>query len=134
MSSTLMHLRILMPSQVFAELDGVSRIVAETSEGSFGILPHRLDCIAAIVPGILMYEIGTEGETYVAVDQGMLVKTGLDVLVSVRRAIGGKDLAHLHAVMEHDFLMLDEREKNARVASEKLESGLLSRFARAHHE
>ena len=37
--------------QVFAERSGVSRIVAETRQGSFGLLPHRLDCVAALVPG-----------------------------------------------------------------------------------
>jgi F-type H+-transporting ATPase subunit epsilon len=62
----------------------VSRIVAETREGSFGLLPHRLDCVAALAPGILIYETEAEGEVYLAVDEGVLVKTGLDVLVSVR--------------------------------------------------
>ena len=48
-----MNLKILLPFQIFAEKTNVSRIVAETREGSFGILPHRLDCVAALVPGIL---------------------------------------------------------------------------------
>ncbi|MEO8053103.1 MAG: F0F1 ATP synthase subunit epsilon, partial [Acidobacteriota bacterium] len=53
---TLINLKILLPFQIFAEKSGVSRIVAETSEGSFGLLPHRLDCVAALTPGILIYE------------------------------------------------------------------------------
>ncbi len=129
-----MHLKILLPDQVYADLNGVTRMVAETSTGSFGILPRRLDCVAAIVPGIIMYAIGTETETYVAVDQGMLVKTGPDVLISVRRAIGGKDLGQLHALMQQEFQTLNENEKNARAATEKLESGFMSRFARVQHE
>ena len=71
-----MNLKILLPFQVFAEKTGVSRIVAETREGSFGLLPHRLDCVAALAPGILTYETDAEGEVYVAVDEGVLVKTG----------------------------------------------------------
>ena len=67
------------------------RIVVETHEGSFGLLPYRLDCVAALVPGILVYETEAEGEVYLAVDEGLLVKTGLEVLVSVRNAIGGID-------------------------------------------
>ena len=90
-----MNLKILLPFQVFAEKTGVSRIVAETREGAFGLLPHRLDCVAAIAPGILTYETEAEGEVYVAVDEGVLVKTGPDVLVSVRRALGGTDLGPL---------------------------------------
>ena len=97
MSPTLMHLKVLLPFQVFADTAGVSRIVAETDAGSFGLLPHRLDCVAALVPGILIYQTESGGEVLVAVDEGVLVKTGLDVLVSVRRAIGGTDLGQLHA-------------------------------------
>jgi len=53
MSSALMHLKVLLPSNIFADTIGVLRIVAETFEGSFGLLPHRLDCVAALTPGIL---------------------------------------------------------------------------------
>jgi F-type H+-transporting ATPase subunit epsilon len=37
MPSSLMHLKVLLPFQVFAEKTGVTRIVAETREGSFGL-------------------------------------------------------------------------------------------------
>ena len=100
MPTSLMHLKVLLPFQVFAENNGVSRIVAETHEGSFGLLPHRLDCVAALVPGILSYQTESGPEVLVAVDEGVLVKTGMDVLVSVRRAIGGTDLGQLHAAVE----------------------------------
>ena len=43
-----MNLKVLLPFQIFADKTGVSRIVAETREGSFGLLPHRLDCVAAL--------------------------------------------------------------------------------------
>src|SRR5210317_2134186 len=72
----LMNLRVLLPFQVFADKSGVSRIVAETRAGSLGLLPRRLDCVAALAPGILTYETEAEGEVYVAVDEGVLVKTG----------------------------------------------------------
>ena len=99
-----MNLKVLLPFQIFAEKTGVSRIVAETREGSFGLLPHRLDCVAALAPGILIYETEAEGEVYVAVDEGVLVKTGPDVLVSVRNAIGGTDLGQLREAVEQEFL------------------------------
>src|SRR5271170_7793742 len=85
MQPELMNLKILLPFQIFAEKTGVSRIVAETREGSFGLLPHRLDCVSALTPGILTYQTESDGEVFVAVDQGVLVKSGADVLVSVRR-------------------------------------------------
>ena len=101
-----MNLKILLPFRVFAEKSAVSRIVAETRQGSFGILPHRLDCVAALAPGILNYE-DVEGEAFVAVDEGVLVKTGADVVVSVRNAIGGAQLADLRAAVDREERHVD---------------------------
>ena len=134
MPTSLMHLKVLLPFQVFAENTGVSRIVAETREGSFGLLPRRLDCVAALVPGILIYQTEAGPEVLVAVDKGILVKTGLDVLVSVRRAIGGTDPGQLRAAVEKEFLTLDEDEQSVRIAVAKLETGFLRRFATLQHE
>ena len=129
-----MKLKILLPSQIFAEKGGVFRIVAETREGSFGILPHRLDCVAALTPGILNYETEADGEVYVAVDEGVLVKTGQDVLVSVRRALGGADLGQLRDAVEQEFLSLNEHEQMVRSVMAKLEVGFLRRFVGFQHE
>jgi len=134
MPAVLMNLKILLPFQVFVEKSGVSRIVAETPEGSFGMLPHRLDCIAALVPGILTYETETEGTIYVAVDDGILVKTGTDVLVSVRNAIAGADLGQLQHAVEREFLKRSENEQAVRQAVLKLESGLIRRLVEFHRE
>ena len=134
MPTSLMHLKVLLPFQVFAENTGVSRIVAETREGSFGLMPRRLDCVAALVPGILTYQTESGPEVLVAVDKGILVKTGLDVLISVRRAIGGTDLGQLRAAVEKEFLTLDEDEQSVRIAVAKLETGFLRRFATLQHE
>lgn len=129
-----MQLKILLPFQVFAEKTDVLRVVAETREGSFGLLPHRLDCVAALVPGILTYETAVDGEVFVAVDEGVLVKTGAEVLVSVRRALGGADLGQLRSSVESEFLTLDENEQSVRSVMAKLESGFLHRFAAFAHE
>jgi F-type H+-transporting ATPase subunit epsilon len=129
-----MNLKILLPFQVFADQAGVSRIVAETREGAFGLLPRRLDCVAALTPGILIYECAGRGEVYLAVDEGVLVKTGPDVLVSVRRAIGGKDLGQLRDAVEEEFLILDEHEQNVRSMLAKMESDLIRRMATFDHD
>jgi F-type H+-transporting ATPase subunit epsilon len=129
-----MNLKVLLPFQVFAEKTGVTRIVAETRAGSFGLLPHRLDCVAALPPGILIYEDEAEGEVYLAVDEGVLIKTGQDVLVSVRNAIAGTDLRHLRQAVEREFLHLNEQERSVRAALAKMESGLIRRMAEFHHD
>jgi F-type H+-transporting ATPase subunit epsilon len=133
MPATLMNLKVLLPFQIFAEKTGVSRIVAESHEGSFGLLPHRLDCVAALAPGILIYETKKEGEAYVAVDEGVLVKTGADVLVSVRNAIAGTDLGQLREAVQREFLTLDERERSVRSVLAKMEGDLMRRMATFHN-
>lgn len=133
MPSPFMHLKILLPFQVFADKHDVTDIVAQTPHGSIGLLPHRLDCVVALAPGILTYVTATGEEVYLAVDEGVLVKIGSDVLVSVRNAIGGTDLNCLHDAVKHEFLQLDAQEKSARFVMAKLESGFIRRFAAFHH-
>jgi F-type H+-transporting ATPase subunit epsilon len=125
----IMNLKVLLPFGVFAEKSEVLRIVAETPEGAFGLLPHRLDCVAPLAPGILLYETVADGEVFVAVDEGVLVKSGAEVLVSVRRALGGNDLSKLRDLVEEEFSTLDESERDARSVMAKLETGFLNRFA-----
>ncbi len=128
-----MRLKVLLPYQVFAEKSDVLRIVVETHAGSHGLLPQRFDCVAALPAGILMYETELDGEVFLAVDEGVLVKAGPEVLVSVRRAIGGSDLERLHELVLKDFLEVDEREREARSTMARLESGFLQRFADIRH-
>jgi F-type H+-transporting ATPase subunit epsilon len=128
-----MTLKILLPFRIFAELKAVTRIVAESREGSFGLLPQRLDCVAALEPGILIYETDGKDEQYVALDEGVLVKTGQEVLVSVRNAIAGTDLRQLREAVEREFLTLDEQEQSLRSVMAKLESSFVHRFADFRH-
>jgi len=131
---TLMNLKVLLPFGILVEQTGVLRIVAETHEGAFGLLPHRLDCVAALTPGILVYETEAAGEAYLAVDEGLLVKTGPEVLVSVRRARGATDLGRLREVVEEEYRTLDAHEQSARSVMARLETGVLRRFASFQHE
>ena len=125
MENELMTIKILLPFRIFAIAINVKRIVAETGEGSFGILPQRLDCVAALVPGIFTYETETDGVQYLAIDEGILVKAGPEVLVSVRNAIGGANLGKLRESVEKDFVELDENERKVRSVMAKLESGFI---------
>ncbi len=129
-----MNLKILLPSETFVEKTAVLRIVAETRDGSFGLLEHRLDCAAALVPGILTYETNADGTVYLAVDEGVLAKTGADVLVSVRQAIGGADLGQLHEAVKRKFLALNEQDRKVRDAIAKMEGGFIARFTEFQHE
>ena len=70
---------------------------------------------------------------YVALDEGVLVKSGQEVLVSVRNAIAGTDLRRLREAVEHEFLTLDEHEQSLRTVMAKLESSFVRRFADFRH-
>jgi F-type H+-transporting ATPase subunit epsilon len=134
MPSSHMQLRILLPSRVFSVIENVTRIVAAARQGSFGLLPQRLDCVAALSPGILTYATEGASDVYLAVDEGVLIKTGPEVVVSVRHAIGGADLGQLRQAVEKEFVTLNEKQKTVRTVVSKLESGLIRRFVEFHHE
>ncbi|WP_435010701.1 F0F1 ATP synthase subunit epsilon [Tundrisphaera lichenicola] len=128
------NLKILLPFRVFLEAERVRRIVVQTLRGSFGLLPNRLDCAAALSPGILTYEPEAGGEIYLAVDQGVLVKAGPEVLVSVRNAIGGTNLDQLHEAVKREFLRIDRQEQSVRSVMDKMEGEFVRRFMEFQHE
>ena len=134
MESSLMNLKILLPFRVFRENKNVKRIVAETNIGSLGLLPQRLDCLAVLVPGIFEYETEGRGIVYIAIDEGILVKAGADVLVSVRNAIGDADLGKLRESVEKIFTNLDETERNVRQVMAKLESSFIQSMEKLRKE
>ncbi|WP_417532426.1 F0F1 ATP synthase subunit epsilon [Marinobacter lipolyticus] len=128
MSQAYMTLKVLLPHKVFSEEQNVLRIVATTPQGAFGILPNRLDCVASLSAGILVIEVEGEEEAYIAVDEGVLVKTGADVQISVRNAMNGMGLEDLRHALADEFIQLDEQEQKLRSALTKMESGFVQRL------
>lgn len=133
MPPNLMQLKVLLPFKVFAQKDAVKNIVVKTDSGFLGVLPNRLDCVAVLTPSILSWHTESEGETVIAVDDGILVKVGTEVLVSVRNAIGGGDIKALHEAVTQQFVQESEEETALRLTLAKLESGFIRRFAEWHH-
>ncbi|QDT06963.1 F0F1 ATP synthase subunit epsilon [Rubripirellula lacrimiformis] len=129
-----MTLKILLPFQVLVQRTDVTRVVVETQSGSFGLLPHRLDCVAAITPGILVYETEDAGEAFVAVDEGAIVKTGWNVVVSVRNAIEGVELSELRDAVQSEFLTLNEQEQDVHAVLARMEGDFIRRIAQFHNE
>lgn len=129
MEQALMQLKVVLPTQLFLDLDEVRRIVVETPAGAYGFLPNRLDCVSAVAPGILTYEGASGDEVFVAHDEGVMIKHGQQVLISVRRAFTGSDLALMHRQITEQFLAKDEEELAQRSLQARLENGFLRRFA-----
>jgi len=123
-----MQLKILVPSGIFASIADVARIVVMTPDGSFGLMPHRLDCAAVLSPGLLSYSISSQAEVHIAVDAGVLTKTGPEVLVCVRHAVAGADLGSLRHAVQQELKNLSDQERSSRSTLAHLESGLIRAF------
>jgi F-type H+-transporting ATPase subunit epsilon len=124
------QLKIIVPSGVFASIANVERIVVMTQTGSFGLLPHRMDCVAVLPPGLFAYSTAATGAVHLAVDAGMLIKTGADVVLCVRRAIAGADLGRLRQAVQQELKQLGEKESANLKTLAHLETGLIREFVK----
>lgn len=122
-----MKLRLLIPMRVLVDQE-TAKIVAEGEHGAFCLLPRHVDFLAALVPGILAYADEDGNERFAAVDEGVLVKRGDEVLISTRQAVLGDDLEELEQTVREEFAALDERERAANAATAKLEASFLRSF------
>jgi F-type H+-transporting ATPase subunit epsilon len=122
-----MHLSILRAGGLLLNMHAL-KIIAQALDGSFALLPRHTDFVAPLVPGVLL-ATGTEGrEAIIGTDEGVLVKTGYNVRVAVRRAVIGDDLGSLRRLVELEFRTADAREVSARRALANLEAGIVRRF------
>lgn len=121
-----MMLKVLIPAKVLIE-QKVTKIIAEAENGSFCILPRHIDFVTSLVPGILSFTSGDE-EVFLAVDEGILVKWGSDVMVSTRKAVVSKNIATLQQTVKEQFRILDEGEKKTRSILAKLEADIARRI------
>ena len=123
-----MKLKVVTPVETVCHESALS-IVAEGEDGSFCLKPRHVDFVSALVPGLLSFvHAGDGSEEFLAVDRGILMKEGADVLVSVRQAVRGATVEELVEVVHTRFLTLDDQEKVVRTAMTKLESDFLRRF------
>lgn len=129
-----MKLILLTPTRTLIEAE-VTGVTAEAENGSFCLLPRHVDFVAGLVPGLLSFtEPEDESPRHVAIDEGILVKCGDDVLVSVRRASRGADLEALERTIAEEFRQIDEHERSARSAMARLEAGALRRLGQLGKE
>lgn len=122
-----MKLKILVPEEVYLSTEA-EKVTIEAQNGSFCLMPRHVDFVAALVPGLLSY-VGSGGqENHLAIDEGVFVKCGEEVLVSTRSAISGPDIGSLRDRITEEFEVADERERAAQAAVARLEADLARRF------
>ncbi|MDX1619133.1 MAG: F0F1 ATP synthase subunit epsilon, partial [Balneolaceae bacterium] len=121
-----MFLKIMVPEKIVLR-ESVHKVIAEARNGFFCLEPRHIDFTAALRPGILYYYIGEE-EHVIAVDEGILVKCGEEVLVSVVEAVEGTGpdpLSGLERQVREKFRSKEAAETNVRIALKNLEADLL---------
>lgn len=121
-----MKLIVMLPSHILLE-EEVTRLVAEAPEGFFGLLPHHIDFVSVLAPGIVTYET-KDGLRYLAVDEGVLVKCGEKVMISTRYAAGSAELGTLEQAVRSKFRVLDEQSSAMRSTLARLEADFMRRF------
>lgn len=126
MSQDTMTLRIWTPERLLLKTR-TEKIIAEAGNGFFCLLPRHLDYLAVLVPGVLTYR-ANETENYMAVNRGVLVKCGLDVMISVRNAIPGDNLEELEDAVLDRFRRTDLKEEEISQAMSQLEADFIQRF------
>jgi F-type H+-transporting ATPase subunit epsilon len=123
----MMHLKLILPTEILVN-QTVTKVTAEGSNGSFCLLPQHIDWISNLLPGILSFESETGEEVFLAIDEGILIKQGQQVLVSVRNAVRGDNLETLQQAVQQQFRHLDEREQRARSMLARLETSFVREF------
>jgi F-type H+-transporting ATPase subunit epsilon len=122
-----MNLKVLLPTEVLVN-EITTKVHAEAHNGHFCLEPNHIDFVAALVPGLLIFDDANGVEKLVAVDEGILIKVGPDVTVSTQHAVQGTDLGTLHHVIEDNFKEIDARESATRCALAQLEAELVRRL------
>lgn len=132
MSVNRMTVRMWTPDQQVLKTKA-GKVIAEAPNGFFCLLPRHIDFVAELVPGIFSYTVG-ENEHFLAVDRGILVKCGLDVMVSSSNVIPGENLEELEKTVEHLFNKADQKEEELAMAMNQLEADFLRRFVEMNQQ
>ncbi len=122
-----MKLKVLLPTEILID-EEVVKVIAEAENGSFCLLSRHVDFVAAIIPGIFSFVTLELVEQFYAVDEGILIKCGQEVMLSTRNAVRGPDLGVLKKAVQKQFVELEDREKMSRSALARLEAGFIRRF------
>jgi F-type H+-transporting ATPase subunit epsilon len=122
-----MRLQAMTPTDIVVTAEA-RKVVAEGVRGTFCILPRHQDLVALLVPGLLYFESPEGHETFLATDEGLLVKTGADVWITAWKVVLAGDLASVREEVRRYFEERSQRELQARLALARLEAEFVHRL------
>ena len=128
MAASEMHFKLLLPWRVLVD-EPVLQVTAEAADGALSIRPRHVDYAALLVPGILSFRRAPSAEEqFAAVDRGILVKRGAELLVSARDAVLGDELAALEETVRTTFAERAGRENQLQATLARLNSDFIRRL------
>ncbi len=126
MNGNKLQLKVMEPERILVKAT-VNKVIAEGVDGSFCIKPRHIDFVSALRSGILIYHTD-DREHYIAVDEGVLVKCGETVMISVLNGVEGTDLSKLEHAIRKQFHKTDAINKATDIALKGMEADLLLHF------
>ncbi len=106
------------------------KVTFETLSGFYTLLPKHVDFVAAMKSNIVRYTDENGKERFVACHQGIVVKKGDSVTMSVQGAVLSDALANLPQDLANDFKKKEEERKKLNLAMARLEIGLIRGFGK----
>jgi F-type H+-transporting ATPase subunit epsilon len=121
-----MKMKVILPSKILVDIE-VDKIIIEGEEGLMGILPNHIDVAVSVVSGILSYfHSGTE--KFIAHGEGLMVKKGEELKISLRQAVKGEKLGTLKKILEDEIKSYSEVEKKSRSTVAMFVSSIIKKF------
>ena len=124
-----MLLTVLTPLGVVLKTKAL-KVTMETLNGYYTLLPKHVDFISALGPNIVQYYDENSNEKYVACHNGIVVKKGSSVTISVQDAILGDKLDELEVSLAKAYKQNEEKRKELNTAMARLELGIVRGFGR----
>lgn len=122
-----MQLQVTIPSQMLLD-QPVLKVAAEGPDGCFCLLPHHVDWVTTLVPGIVTITQSNGDELFLATDSGLLVKQGEQVCIAARHAVTASRLEDLAPGFDKLFHQNDSSELRARSLLGRMEMTFLRQF------
>jgi len=110
MKNNLFKFTILSPLETILD-EEVKKISLKGKEGSYSIFPNHLDYISSIKTNVLYYVDKHNKTYYVAINEGILVKCGNHVKLSVFSGIKGTDIKELEKKIAENIRQAEEAKK-----------------------
>jgi F-type H+-transporting ATPase subunit epsilon len=106
----------------------IRKITLETLDGYYTLLPRHVDFVSALTAGIVTFLSEDNTEKYAACHQGIIVKKGDKITISVQNAVLGETLSELQELIKIEFKQREEQRKQLNTAMARLELGIMRGF------